>query len=90
MGAHEYLRLSARGVPEGAATTRPEIRDADCFPAVRVRAQSVTPEGALVERLRILEAPGAIHVLNAHRRSHRVSGDRPSPATLAIAFRLST
>ena len=37
-----------------------------------VRAQAVTPEGALVDDFRIVEAPDAVHVLNA-----------PSPAATA-------
>ena len=60
----------------------PEIRAEDLRPAgCGIRAQAVADDGSLVDDFRLLEAPGAIHVLNA-----------PSPAataSLAIASRLA-
>jgi L-2-hydroxyglutarate oxidase LhgO len=84
MGAHEYLRSFSRAAfLKALQRLVPEIRDADLLPGGSgVRAQSVTPEGALVDDFRILEAPGAIHVLIA-----------PSPAataSLAIGRHLAT
>jgi (S)-2-hydroxyglutarate dehydrogenase len=51
----------------------PELEDKDLAPGGSgVRAQAVTPQGSLVDDFQIVEAPNAIHVLNA-----------PSPAATA-------
>jgi L-2-hydroxyglutarate oxidase LhgO len=60
----------------------PDIRDQDLEPGgCGIRAQAVARDGSLVDDFRLIETPGAIHVLNA-----------PSPAataSLAIASRLA-
>ncbi|WP_245593146.1 L-2-hydroxyglutarate oxidase [Deinococcus frigens] len=51
----------------------PEVTAADVIPAgAGVRAQALTPQGALVDDFLIVEGPGALHVCNA-----------PSPAATA-------
>jgi len=60
----------------------PDIRDQDLKPGgCGIRAQAVARDGSLVDDFRLIQIPGAIHVLNA-----------PSPAataSLAIASRLA-
>jgi L-2-hydroxyglutarate oxidase len=68
-----YRSLSRRAFLRALQRLVPDLRDADLGPGGSgVRAQTVTPEGALVDDFQIVEAPNAIHVLNA-----------PSPAATA-------
>jgi L-2-hydroxyglutarate oxidase len=60
-----FVRALQRLVPELSATD--VIRG-----GAGVRAQAVSRDGALVDDFRIVESPGAVHVLNA-----------PSPAATA-------
>ena len=65
MSRSAFLRALQRLVPD--------LRDEDLEPGGSgVRAQTITPEGRLVDDFQIIEAPNAIHVLNA-----------PSPAATA-------
>lgn len=72
--AGEFHRsFSKAAFVEALQKLMPEIRAEDLVPAgAGVRAQAVTPEGALVDDFRIVEAERMIHVLNA-----------PSPAATA-------
>jgi L-2-hydroxyglutarate oxidase len=74
MAAGEFHRsFSKAAFVEALQKLMPEIRADDLVPAgAGVRAQAVTPEGALVDDFRIVEAERMIHVLNA-----------PSPAATA-------
>lgn len=74
MAAGEFHRsFSKAAFVEALQKLMPEIRADDLVPAgAGVRAQAVTPEGALVDDFRIVEAEHMIHVLNA-----------PSPAATA-------
>ena len=74
MGLYEYFRSFSRtAFLRALQKLVPEICDDDLLPGGSgVRAQSVTPDGALFDDFQILEAPNAIHVLNA-----------PSPAATA-------
>jgi L-2-hydroxyglutarate oxidase LhgO len=74
MGLYEYYRSFSRSAFLHALQELvPAIGDKDLLPGGSgVRAQSVTPDGALVDDFQVLEAPNAIHVLNA-----------PSPAATA-------
>jgi L-2-hydroxyglutarate oxidase len=68
-----YRSLSRRAFLRALQRLVPDLKDADLVPGgTGVRAQTVTPEGALVDDFQIVEAPNAIHVLNA-----------PSPAATA-------
>jgi len=68
-----YRSLSRRAFLRALQQLVPELRDEDLAPGGSgVRAQIVTPEGSLVDDFFIVEAPGAINVLNA-----------PSPAATA-------
>lgn len=65
LSRHAFLRALQRLVPD--------LADDDLEPGGSgVRAQTITPEGGLVDDFQIIEAPNAIHVLNA-----------PSPAATA-------
>ena len=89
--ARKYWRTATtemrRSLRESAFITAaqrlvPELRAEDLKPAgCGIRAQAVADDGSLVDDFRLMEARGAIHVLNA-----------PSPAataSLAIASRLA-
>lgn len=68
-----YRSLSRRAFLRALQRLVPDLQDADLEPGGSgVRAQTITPAGALVDDFQIVEAPGAIHVLNA-----------PSPAATA-------
>lgn len=68
-----YRSLSRRAFLQALQKLVPELRDEDMWPGGSgVRAQIVTAEGSLVDDFLIVEAPGAINVLNA-----------PSPAATA-------
>jgi len=73
-GGYEVFRsLSRRAFVRALQRLVPAIGAGDVVRGgAGVRAQAVTPEGALVDDFRIVEAPDAIHVLNA-----------PSPAATA-------
>jgi L-2-hydroxyglutarate oxidase len=84
MGAYElYRSASKRAFVRSLQRLVPDIRDEDIGRGgAGVRAQAVTPEGALVDDFRIAVAEGAVHVLNA-----------PSPAataSLAIGRHIAT
>ncbi len=74
MGAGEFYRsFSKAAFVRALQRLIPEIQSADLSPGgAGVRAQAVTPDGALVDDFRMVEAPRMIHVLNA-----------PSPAATA-------
>jgi L-2-hydroxyglutarate oxidase LhgO len=74
MGLHEmYRSFSKRAFVRALRKLVPEIGERDLVPGgAGVRAQAVARNGALVDDFSIVEAPGAIHVLNA-----------PSPAATA-------
>ncbi len=73
-GGQEVRRsLSRRLFAEAARRLVPEVRDEDLIPAgAGVRAQAVAADGRLVDDFLVVEAPAALHVLNA-----------PSPAATA-------
>jgi (S)-2-hydroxyglutarate dehydrogenase len=73
-GAYEmYRSLSKRAFVQALQRLVPDLRDEDVAPGGSgVRAQAVSPDGALVDDFRIVSAADAIHVLNA-----------PSPAATA-------
>jgi L-2-hydroxyglutarate oxidase LhgO len=74
MGMYEYYRSFSRAAFVRALQKLvPELGDRDLAPGGSgVRAQAVKPDGSMVDDFLILEAPNAIHVLNA-----------PSPAATA-------
>jgi L-2-hydroxyglutarate oxidase len=74
MGVGEFYRsFNKAAFVRALQKLVPEIRSADLQPGgAGVRAQAVTPDGALVDDFRIVEADRMIHVLNA-----------PSPAATA-------
>jgi len=74
MAAEEFYRsFSKAAFVRALQKLMPEIQSADLQPGGSgVRAQAVTPDGALVDDFRIVEADRMIHVLNA-----------PSPAATA-------
>ena len=74
IGLYEYYRSFSRGAfVRALARLVPDIRASDLAPGGSgVRAQSVNPDGSFVDDFKIVEAAGAIHVLNA-----------PSPAATA-------
>ncbi len=74
MGFYEYYRsLSRAAFLRALQKLVPDLQDSDLEPGGSgVRAQAVTPQGSMVDDFLILEAPNAIHVLNA-----------PSPAATA-------
>ncbi len=83
-GVAEFRRsLSKRAFLAALRRLIPDLRDDDVIRGgAGVRAQAVSREGALLDDFHILEAPGAIHVLNA-----------PSPAataSLAIGEHIAT
>ncbi len=83
-GAYEvYRSLSKAAFVRALQRLVPDVRGADLSRGgAGVRAQAVTPEGALVDDFRIVEAADAVHVLNA-----------PSPAataSLAIGRHIAT
>ncbi len=68
-----YRSLSRRAFLRALQRLVPDLRDEHLEPGGSgVRAQTITPEGRLVDDFQIVEAPNAIHVLNA-----------PSPAATA-------
>jgi len=68
-----YRSWSRRAFVEEARRLVPDIRPDDVYPArAGVRAQAVTPEGALLDDFCIVEGERMVHVLNA-----------PSPAATA-------
>jgi L-2-hydroxyglutarate oxidase LhgO len=73
-GVYEWYRsMSRRAFLRALQRLVPELEDRDLMPGgTGVRAQLVTVDGALFDDFHILEAPHAIHVLNA-----------PSPAATA-------
>jgi L-2-hydroxyglutarate oxidase len=73
-GSYEMFRSLSRGAFVRALKRLvPAITNADVTRGgAGVRAQAVTPEGVLLDDFRIVEASGAVHVLNA-----------PSPAATA-------
>jgi L-2-hydroxyglutarate oxidase len=73
-GAYEmYRSLSKRAFVQALQRLVPGLREDDVAPGGSgVRAQAVSPDGALVDDFRIVTAADAIHVLNA-----------PSPAATA-------
>jgi L-2-hydroxyglutarate oxidase len=74
MGVYEYYRSFSRAAFIRALQKLvPELGDKDLLPGGSgVRAQAVKCDGSMVDDFLILEAPNAIHVLNA-----------PSPAATA-------
>ena len=83
-GLAEFVRsLSKRAFLAALRRLIPDLRDDDLIQGgAGVRAQAVSREGVLLDDFHILEAPGAIHVLNA-----------PSPAataSLAIGEHIAT
>ncbi len=73
-GSYEFYRsLSKRAFVRALQRLVPDVRAEDLVPGgAGVRAQAVTPDGALVDDFKITETANAIHVLNA-----------PSPAATA-------
>jgi len=73
-GSYEmYRSLSKAAFVEALRRLLPEIGPADIMPGgAGVRAQAVAEDGSLVDDFRIVQSPGAVHVLNA-----------PSPAATA-------
>jgi len=68
-----YRSLSRRAFLRALQRLVPELQDEDLEPGGSgVRAQTITPEGRLVDDFQFVEAPNAFHVLNA-----------PSPAATA-------
>lgn len=68
-----YRSLSRSAFLRALQRLVPDLKDEDLEPGGSgVRAQTITPAGALVDDFQIIEAPNAIHVLNA-----------PSPAATA-------
>ncbi len=68
-----YRSLSRRAFLRALQRLVPDLTNEDLEPGGSgVRAQTITPHGALVDDFQIIEAPNAIHVLNA-----------PSPAATA-------
>jgi len=68
-----YRSLSRRAFLRALQRLVPDLSDEDLEPGGSgVRAQTITPQGTLVDDFQIIEAPNAIHVLNA-----------PSPAATA-------
>jgi L-2-hydroxyglutarate oxidase LhgO len=68
-----YRSLSRQAFLRALQRLVPDLADEDLEPGGSgVRAQAITPEGGLADDFHIIEAPGAIHVLNA-----------PSPAATA-------
>ena len=68
-----YRSLSRRAFVRALQRLVPELRAEDVTRGgAGVRAQAVSPDGSLVDDFRIVESPGAVHVLNA-----------PSPAATA-------
>jgi len=83
-GSYEFYRsLSKRAFVRALQRLVPEVREDDLAPGgAGVRAQAVSPDGALVDDFKITETANAIHVLNA-----------PSPAataSLAIGRHIAT
>jgi L-2-hydroxyglutarate oxidase LhgO len=83
-GAYEmYRSLSKRAFVAALQRLVPALRPEDIRPGgAGVRAQAVTPDGALVDDFRIVQTADAVHVLNA-----------PSPAataSLAIGRHIAT
>src|SRR5262247_3419712 len=83
-GAYEvYRSLSKAAFVRALQRLVPDVRGGDLSRGgAGVRAQAVTPEGALVDDFRIVETADAVHVLNA-----------PSPAataSLAIGRHIAT
>jgi L-2-hydroxyglutarate oxidase LhgO len=77
-GAYEvYRSLSKAAFVKALQRLVPDLRSDDVTPGgAGVRAQAVSADGSLVDDFRIVETPGAIHVVNA-----------PSPgATASIAI----
>jgi L-2-hydroxyglutarate oxidase len=74
MGAYEYYRsFSRRAFVRALSKLVPDISEDDLSEGGSgVRAQSLAPNGSFVDDFKIVEAPKAIHVLNA-----------PSPAATA-------
>jgi L-2-hydroxyglutarate oxidase LhgO len=73
-GSYEFYRsLSKRAFVHALQGLVPDVREDDLAPGGSgVRAQAVSPDGALVDDFKIIETANAIHVLNA-----------PSPAATA-------
>jgi L-2-hydroxyglutarate oxidase LhgO len=73
-GAYEvYRSLSKDAFVQALQRLVPGLRAEDVSPGgAGVRAQAVSPDGSLVDDFRIVEGPGAVHVVNA-----------PSPAATA-------
>ena len=73
-GSYEFYRsLSKRAFVRALQRLVPDVREDDLAPGgAGVRAQAVSPDGALVDDFKITETANAIHVLNA-----------PSPAATA-------
>ena len=68
-----YRSMSRRAFLRALQRLVPDLEDRDLEPGGSgVRAQTITPDGKLVDDFQIIEAPNAIHVLNA-----------PSPAATA-------
>ena len=68
-----YRSLSRRAFLRALQRLVPDLKDEELEPGGSgVRAQTITPAGSLVDDFQIIEAPNAIHVLNA-----------PSPAATA-------
>ena len=77
-GAHEvYRSFSKKAFTQALQRLVPAVREDDLDPGgAGVRAQAVDNDGRLIDDFRIVETPGAIHVLNA-----------PSPgATASLAI----
>jgi len=74
MGGYEmYRSLSKRAFVRALQRLLPDLREDDVTPGgAGVRAQAVSPDGALVDDFRIVATEDAVHVLNA-----------PSPAATA-------
>jgi (S)-2-hydroxyglutarate dehydrogenase len=73
-GTYEFYRsLSKRAFVRALQRLVPDVREDDLVPGgAGVRAQAVSPDGALVDDFKVTETANAIHVLNA-----------PSPAATA-------
>jgi L-2-hydroxyglutarate oxidase len=68
-----YRSLSRRAFLRALQRLVPDLKDEELEPGGSgVRAQTITHAGSLVDDFQIIEAPNAIHVLNA-----------PSPAATA-------